>query len=109
MSATISKRGGKWFVSVAVEIQKAVIPTKRQVKALVILVLPTYWFYQTALSKAPKPLQANLKKLRTLNKALSRTKKAVKTEKSENQALSVYYKIRCIRQRFSPSNHNKSG
>ena len=34
MSATISKRGGKWFVSVAVEIQKAVIPTKKTGKSV---------------------------------------------------------------------------
>ncbi len=49
--------------------------------------------------KAPKPLKANLKKLRMLNKKLSRTKKGNKNrEKAKTKLSRLHYKIRCIRQ-----------
>ncbi|MGP5505773.1 RNA-guided endonuclease InsQ/TnpB family protein, partial [Psychrobacter celer] len=101
MSATISKRGGKWFVSVAVEIQKAVIPTKKTGKSVgVDLGITDLLVLSDGTKiKAPKPLQANLKKLRTLNKALSRTKKGSKNrEKAKTKLSRLHYKIRCIRQ-----------
>ncbi len=101
MSATISKRGGRWFVSVAVEMQKAVLPTKKTGKSVGIDLGITDLLVLSdgTKIKAPKPLKANLKKLRTLNKNLSRTKKGSKNrEKAKTKLSRLHYKIRCIRQ-----------
>lgn len=101
MSATISKRGGLWFVSVAVERQDVILPAKKTGKSVGIDLGITDLL---ALSdgtkiKAPKPLAKYLSKLRTLNKALSRTKKRSKNrEKAKTKLSRLHYRIRCIRQ-----------
>lgn len=101
MSATISKRGGKWFVSVAVEINKTdkeVIRTGKSV-GVDLGITDLLVLSDGTKIKAPKPLKANLKKLRTLNKKLSRTKKGSKNrEKAKTKLSRLHYKIRCIRQ-----------
>lgn len=101
MSATLSKRGGKWFVSVAVEMQEAALPTKKTGKSVGIDLGITDLLVLSdgTKIKAPKPLTVNLKKLRTLNKNLSRTEKGSKNrEKAKTKLSRLHYKIRCIRQ-----------
>ena len=101
MSATISKRGGKWFVSVAVEIQEVMPPAKKTGKSVGIDLGITDLLVLSdgTKIKAPKPLKTNLKRLRQLNKALSRTKKGSKNrEKAKTKLSRLHYKIRCIRQ-----------
>ena len=101
MSATISKRGGKWFVSVAVEIQEVMLPAKKTGKSVGIDLGITDLLVLSdgTKIKAPKPLKTNLKRLRQLNKALSRTKKGSKNrEKAKTKLSRLHYKIRCIRQ-----------
>ena len=101
MSATISKRGSKWFVSVAVEINDAaknIIKTGKSV-GIDLGITDLLVLSDGSKIKAPKPLKANLKKLRTLNKNLSRTKKGSKNrEKAKTKLSRLHYKIRCIRQ-----------
>ncbi len=101
MSATISKRGGKWFVSVAVEIKEVVLPAKKTGKSVGIDLGITDLLVLSdgTKIKAPKPLARYLSKLRTLNKNLSRTKKGSKNRDRAKTKLSrLHYKIRCIRQ-----------
>ena len=101
MSATISKRGGKWFVSVAVEIDNTVKKVVRTGKSVGVDLGITDLLVLSDGNKikAPKPLKANLKKLRRLNKALSRTQTGSKNrEKAKTKLSRLHYKIRCIRQ-----------
>ena len=101
MSATISKRGGKWFVSVAIEIQDIVLAAKKTGKSVGIdLGITDLLVLSNGTKiKAPKPLKANLNKLRTLNKNLSRTQKGSKNRgKAKTKLSRLHYKIRCIRQ-----------
>ena len=101
MSATISKRGGKWFVSVAVEIDdtiKKVVRTGKSV-GIDLGITDLLVLSDGTKIKAPKPLGRYLSKLRTLNKNLSRTKKGSKNrEKAKTKLSRLHYKIRCIRQ-----------
>ena len=101
MSATISKRGGKWFVSLAVERQEVALPAKKTGKSVGIDLGITDLLVLSdgTKIKAPKPLGRYLSKLRTLNKNLSRTKKGSKNrEKAKTKLSRLHYKIRCIRQ-----------
>ncbi|WP_198334713.1 RNA-guided endonuclease InsQ/TnpB family protein [Psychrobacter namhaensis] len=101
MSATISKRGGKWFVSVAVEIDDTIKKVVRtgKIAGIDLGITDLLVLSDGTKIKAPKPLKANLKKLRTLNKALSRKKKGSKNrEKAKTKLSRLHYKIRCIRQ-----------
>jgi len=101
MSATISKRGGKWFVSVAVEIDDTIKKVVRtgKIVGIDLGITDLLVLSDGTKIKAPKPLKANLKKLRTLNKALSRKKKGSKNrEKAKTKLSRLHYKIRCIRQ-----------
>ena len=101
MSATISKRGSKWFVSVAVEIQGVMLPAKKTGKSVGIDLGITDLLVLSdgTKIKAPKPLGRYLSKLRTLNKNLSRSKKGSKNrEKAKTKLSRLHYKIRCIRQ-----------
>lgn len=101
MSATISKRGGKWFVSLAVERQEVALPAKKTGKSVGIDLGITGLLVLSdgTKIKAPKPLGRYLSKLRTLNKNLSRTKKGSKNrEKAKTKLSRLHYKIRCIRQ-----------
>ncbi|MGP5549954.1 RNA-guided endonuclease InsQ/TnpB family protein [Psychrobacter namhaensis] len=101
ISATISKHGGKWFVSVAVEINKMDKEVIRTGKSAGVDLGTTDLLVLSdgTKIKAPKPLKANLKKLRMLNKKLSRTKKGSKNrEKAKTKLSRLHYKIRCIRQ-----------
>lgn len=101
LSAKVFKRGCKWFVSVAVEVDdivsKAVLTGKQTGIDLGITDLLV--LSDGTKIKAPKPLARNLRKLRTLNKAFSRTKKGSSNrEKAKTKLSRLHYKIRCIRQ-----------
>lgn len=101
MSATISKRGGKWFVSVAVEIIDVIKPLDKtgQTTGIDLGITDLVTLSNGTKIKAPKPLAVHLRKLRQLNKALSRTKKGSKNRQKAKTKLSrLHYKIRCIRQ-----------
>ncbi|MFC6203601.1 RNA-guided endonuclease InsQ/TnpB family protein [Psychrobacter urativorans] len=101
MLATISKRGGKWFVSMAVEMQEVALPAKKTGKSVGIDLGITDLLVLSdgTKIKAPKPLGRYLRKLRTLNKNLNRTKKGSKNrEKAKTKLSRLHYKIRCIRQ-----------
>jgi putative transposase len=90
LSAKIFKQGGKWFASIAVELNQ---PEKLHPKTglsvgidLGVSSLATLSNGEVVPSSAP--LKKQLAKLRRLAKSFSRKRKVVKTEKSENQALS---------------------
>lgn len=101
MAATISKRGGKWFVSVAVDLDhrvKKIIKTGKSV-GIDLGITDLLVLSDGTKIKAPKPLAKYLSKLRTLNKNLSRTKKGSKNrEKAKTKLSRLHYKIRGIRQ-----------
>ncbi|WP_143514016.1 transposase, partial [Psychrobacter pasteurii] len=76
LSAKIFSRGGRWFVSVAVEIDDVNLTKKTGKQTGVDLGITDL----TTLSdgtkvKAPKPLKAKLKKLKRLSRQLSRKQK----------------------------------
>ncbi|MFK4000645.1 RNA-guided endonuclease InsQ/TnpB family protein [Psychrobacter namhaensis] len=101
MSATISKRGGKWFVSVAVEIDDTIKKVVRtgKIVGIDLGITDLLVLSDGTKIKAPKPLKTNLKRLRQLNKVLSRKKKDSKNrEKAKTKLSRLHYKIRCIRQ-----------
>jgi putative transposase len=101
MSATISKRGGKWFVSVAVEIDDTIKKVVRtgKIVGIDLGITDLLVLSDGTKIKAPKPLKTNLKRLRQLNKVLSRKKKGSKNrEKAKTKLSRLHYKIRCIRQ-----------
>ncbi len=101
MSAIIAKRGSKWFVSVAVEIHntiKTVVKTGKSV-GIDLGITDLLVLSDGTKIKAPKPLKANLKTLRQLNKALSRKKTGSQNRQKAKTKLSrLHYKIRGIRQ-----------
>ena len=104
LSAKIFKKGGEWFVSVAVELAQAVMPKTKTGKSIGIdlgitdlLVLSNGMKIQ-----APKPLKTQLAKLRRLNKSLSRKQKGSNNRAKAKAKLSrLHAKISNIRQDFS--------
>lgn len=77
LSAKVFTKGGKWFVSVAVELSETTKPLPKTNKSvgidLGITSLAT--LSDSTKIQAPKPLKHKLKKLRRLNKSLSRKTK----------------------------------
>lgn len=103
LNATIFKKGGKWFVSVGVEIDnlpKLNAKTHKSVGIdLGITDLAT--LSDGTKIQAPKPLKTNLKKLQRLSKSLSRKQKGSNNrEKAKTKLSRLYYKISCIRKDF---------
>lgn len=104
LSAKIFKKGGEWFVSVAVELAQAVMPKTKTGKSIGIdlgitdlLVLSNGMKIQ-----APKPLKTQLAKLRRLNKSLSRKQKGSNNRAKAKAKLSrLHAKISNIRQDFN--------
>nr|WP_315040889.1 RNA-guided endonuclease TnpB family protein [uncultured Moraxella sp.] len=104
LSAKIFKQGGKWFVSVAVELQDIIKPqpkTDKQVGIdLGITDLATLSNGEKI--QAPKPLKAKLNKLKRLSKSLSRKQKGSKNrEKAKTKLSRLHFKISCIRKDFT--------
>ncbi|WP_410472564.1 RNA-guided endonuclease InsQ/TnpB family protein [Faucicola mancuniensis] len=103
LSAKIFKQGGKWFVSVAVELQDIIKPqpkTGKQVGIdLGITDLATLSNGEKV--QAPKPLKAKLNKLKRLSKSLSRKQKDSKNrEKAKTKLSRLHFKISNIRKDF---------
>ena len=100
LSAKVFKKGGQWFVSVAVELAQVIQPKPKTGKAVGIdlgikdlLVLSNGMKIQ-----APKPLKTQLAKLRRLNKSLSRKQKgSANREKAKTKLSRLHAKIGNIR------------
>ena len=103
LNATVFKKGGKWFVSIGVEIDN---PPKLNAKThksvgidLGITDLAT--LSDGTKAQAPKPLKTKLKQLKRLSKQLSRKQKGSNNrEKAKTKLSRLYYKISCIRKDF---------
>ena len=103
MSATISTRGEKWFVSINVELSEAIQPLPKTQKYVGLDLGITHLATLSDGTKiqAPKPLKTQLKKLRRLNKSLSRKQKGSNNRKKAKAKLSrLYYRISNIRKDF---------
>ena len=100
LSAKVFKKGGEWFVSVAVELAQVIQPKPKTGKSIGIdlgitdlLVLSNGMKIQ-----APKPLKTQLAKLRRLNKSLSRKQKgSANREKAKTKLSRLHAKIGNIR------------
>lgn len=103
LNATIFKKGGRWFVSIGVEIDN--IP-KLNAKTHKTIGIDLGIIDFAVLSdgtkiQAPKPLKRQLKKLQRLNKSLSRKQKGSKNrEKAKTKLSRLHYKISCMRKDF---------
>lgn len=103
LNATVFKKGGKWFVSVGVEIDnlpKLNAKTHKSVGIdLGITDLAT--LSDGTKAQAPKPLKTKLKQLKRLSKQLSRKQKGSNNrEKAKTKLSRLYYKISNIRKDF---------
>lgn len=99
LSATVSEKAGRWFVSIQVEEQ--VIPTYKPEKTTVgidlgVKTLATCSNGQTF--DNPKALRSDLKKLQRLSRRTSRKVKGSQNRKKAATRLArLHYKIACIR------------
>ncbi|WP_290003732.1 RNA-guided endonuclease InsQ/TnpB family protein [Faucicola atlantae] len=83
LSAKIFKKGGEWFVSIAVELSQAITLKPKTGKSVGIdLGVKDLLVLSNGIKvQAPKPLKTQLTKLRRLNKQLSRKQKGVVFQK----------------------------
>ena len=103
LSATISTRGEKWFVSLNVELLEELQPLQKTNRSIGLDLGITHLATLSDGTKiqAPKPLKTQLKKLRRLNKSLSRKQKGSNNRKKAKTKLSrLYYRISNIRKDF---------
>lgn len=103
LSATISTRAGKWFVSIAVELSEiqATLPNANKSVGIDLGITDLVTLSNGEKIQAPKPLKANLKKLRRLSKSLSRKQKdSSDRAKAKTKLSRLHYKISCIRKDF---------
>lgn len=103
LSSKVFTKGGKWFVSVGVEIDnlpKLNAKTHKSVGIdLGITDLAT--LSDGTKAQAPKPLKTKLKQLKRLSKLLSRKQKGSNNrEKAKTKLSRLYYKISNIRKDF---------
>ena len=103
MSATVSTRGEKWFVSLNVELSEAIqhLPKTKQSVGLDLGITHLVTLSDGTKIQAPKPLKNYLKKLRRLSRELSRKQKDSNNRKKAKAKLSrLYYRISNIRKDF---------
>lgn len=103
LNATVFKKGGKWFVSVAVELDDTQKPLPKTGKSvgLDLGITDLATLSDSTKIQAPKPLKNKLKKPRRLNKSLSRKQKGSNNrEKVKTKLSRLYYKISNIRKDF---------
>ena len=103
MSATISTRGERWFVSIKVELSEAIQPLPKTQQSVGLDLGITHLITLSDGTKitALKPLKTQLKKLRRLNKSLSRKQKGSNNRAKAKAKLSrLYYRISNIRKDF---------
>ena len=97
--ATVSKRAGKWFVSVLVEEpDKKHIPAKNAVIGVDLGIKAMATCSDGTVYANPKALRKNLKRLKRLSRKLSKKKKGSKNrEKAKLKLAKLNYKISNIR------------
>ena len=97
--ATISKRAGKWFVSVLVEEpDKKHVPAKNAVIGVDLGIKAMATCSDGTVYANPKALRKNLKRLKRLSRQLSKKKKGSKNrEKAKLKLAKLHYKISNIR------------
>ncbi len=101
LSAIVSRRAHKWFISIAVELAEDQVLKACENQAAIgvdlgIKTLATLSTGETI--EGPKPLKKNLKKLRRADKRLSRRVKGSKNrEKARKHLARIHYHVACIR------------
>ena len=103
LSSKVFTKGGKWFVSVAVELDDTQKPLPKTGKSvgLDLGITDLATLSDGTKIQAPKPLKNKLKKLQRLSKSLSRKQKGSKNRAKAKTKLSrLYYKIFNIRKDF---------
>ena len=100
LSATVSRRAQRWYVSVLVEVQEAPFVRKNHGTVGVDLGVKTLATLSTGEHiEGPKPLKAALKRLRLLSKSVSRKKKGSKNrEKAKAKLAKQHARVYFIRQ-----------
>lgn len=101
--AKIFRKGGRWFVSIMVELDHAIRPLPKTGKAVGIDLGITDFATLSDGTKiqAPKPLKNKLKKLQKLSKQFSRKQKGSNNRaKAKTKLVRLYYQISCIRNDF---------
>ena len=104
LSAKVFTKGGKWFVSIAVELDDTQKPLPKTGKSvgLDLGITDLATLSDGTKIKAPKPLKNKLKKLQRLSKSLSRKQKGSKNrEKVKTKLSRLHDKISCIRKDFT--------
>lgn len=99
LSGKIFARGDKWFVSIVVELLEiyTALPKTGKSVGIDLGITDLATLSNGEKVQAPKPLKANLKKLRRLNKSLSRKQKGSNNRTKAKAKLSrLHYKISCI-------------
>lgn len=99
LSATVSKRAGKWFVSVQVETpDKEHYDAKNEVVGIDLGIKTLATCSDGSTYENPKALKKNLKRLKRKQKQLSRKKKGSKNYgKSKQKLAKLHYRISNIR------------
>ena len=103
LSAKVFTKGGKWFVSVAVELDDTQKPLPKTGKSvgLDLGISDLAVLSDGTKAQAPKPLKTKLKQLKRLSKSLSRKQKGSKNrEKAKTKLSRLHYKIACIRKDY---------
>ena len=103
LSSKVFTKGGKWFVSIAVELSETTKPLPKTGKSVGIDLGITSLATLSDGTKiqAPKPLKNKLKKLQRLSKSLSRKQKGSNNRvKAKTKLSRLYYKISNIRKDF---------
>ena len=103
LSAKVFKKANKWFVSIAVELDKVILPKPKIGKAVGIDLGITDLATLSDGTKigAPKPLKTKLKKLQRLSKSLSRKQKgSANRAKAKTKLSRLHLKIANIRKDF---------
>ena len=101
LSATVSKKAGKWFISIAVELEVQEPKTNNSAVGIDLGITTFGALSDGSFIANPKPLKNLLKKLRRLNKELSRRVKGGKNWlKTKLKLQKLYVKIANIRSDF---------
>lgn len=103
LSATISTRGERWFVSINIELSEEILPLPKTQQSVGLDLGITHLATLSDGTKfqAPKPLKTQLKKLRRLSRELSRKQKDSNNRAKAKAKLSqLYYRISNIRKDF---------
>ena len=103
LSATVSNHGERWFVSINVELLEELqpLPKTKQSIGLDLGITHLATLSDGTKIQTPKPLKTQLKKLRRLNKSLSRKQKGSNNcAKAKAKLSRLYYRISNIRKDF---------